>query len=114
MIFLNEYAEQVVLAGDDKRRVLYPKLSTSFMRTSIDDAHKRGLTIIAIVLYNCATSYVYDWRRTLQSKYWLGQKMTMTRRAGEYTGTQDAILLPARIREYSIPELRQMFLGGGE
>lgn len=109
----NSTGEAQVCASDGERVILYPRLSTDSLRRQINNAHNRALYIVAIALYNCSNSYVYEWRRTLQHGSWLGCDLEMARKPGEYKNTQHAILFPACERIYTLEQFETLLLGSG-
>lgn len=112
-IDFNPKGECQLAARNGETVTVYPRLSTDDLRGQVNDARQRGLTVLAIALYNCSTRYVYAWRATLQNDAWLGCKLEMARRPGEYAGTQHAILMPAKERTYTLAAFKLLLLGSG-
>lgn len=109
----NSTGEGQLAAKNGQTVTVYPRLSTPNLRNQVNDAKRRGLTILAVALYNCSYEYVYNWRATLQHRSWLGCKLEMARRPGEYAGTQHAILMPAKERTYTLAAFKLLLLGSG-
>jgi len=109
----NPTGEAQIAASDGERVILYPRLSTPNLRNQFDNAFDRGLSILAIALYNCSNSYVYDWRTTLQKSSWMGEKLVMARRRGEYKNTQHALIMPAREQVYTLAQFDRLMLESG-
>lgn len=113
MLDWNVTGEAQVAAGDGQTITVFPRLSTDDLRAQVNTARRRGLTVIAVALYNCSHEYVYDWRQTLQHKSWLGCKLEMVRKSGEFKGTQHAIIMPAKERTYTPAQFEMLLLRGG-
>lgn len=113
MFDFNPTGEGQIAASDGARVILYPRLASSELRGQFNDAHKRGLTILAVALYNCSHGYVYDWRATLQTKTWMNCKLVMARRPGEYENTQHALIMPAKEQVYTLAQFERFLLGSG-
>lgn len=106
---LNTTCEAQIAASDGRVVVISPRLDKDRLRSQIDKAHERGLTVLAVALYNCHNGILYDWRSTLENRYWLGRPLAMVRKPGEYRNTQHAIMMPAEEREYTVDEFRRAF-----
>lgn len=112
MLDFNPTGEYRLAASDGRRIIMSSRQSTLNLRRSVNDATERGLTVLAVCLYNCSDSYIYEWRNTLQTRTWLNCRLKMARRRGEYARTQDALILPAREQRYALGQFEQRFLGG--
>lgn len=113
MIDFNLTGEAQIAASDGQTVTVFPRLSTDDLRSQVNDAQRRGMLVLAVALYNCSHEYVYDWRRTLQHSSWLGCKLEMARRPGEYRGTQHAVLMPAKERTYTLAQFEMLLSGRG-
>jgi len=99
MLDLNPTAEQQIIATDSHRRVIFPRGRTGRIKRLLEKIKERELEFVAIALINHSPAYIYDWRRTLENKYWLAAELEMVRRPSqEFRGKLDAVLAPAKTR----------------
>lgn len=106
---LNVTCEAQIAASDGRVIVVSPRQSKDYLRSQIDKAYERGLTVLAVALYNCHNGQLYDWRDTLENRHWLGRPLAMVRYPGEYQNTQHAIIRPAQERVYTVDEFQRAF-----
>ena len=106
----NSKCECQIIASDGRRWTVYPRLASDDLRQQIKTAQRLDLVVLFVALYNCSNDYVYEWHKDLQGKAWLNRKLTMTRRPGEYRGTQDVLYKPAVERRYSLAGLERLIL----
>lgn len=114
MFDFNPTGEGRVYATNGRTITEFPRLATEpGLRLQVDEAHRRGLTIIGVMLFNCTHAYIFDWRNTLENNKWLGCQLEMRRQPGDYRGTENAILKPAKERTYTLQQFDRLLLGSG-
>ena len=99
MLDLNPTAEQQIIAKNNHALVIFPRGRTGRIKRLLEKIKERELEFVAIALINHSPAYIYDWRRTLENKYWLAAELEMVRRPSrEFRGKLDAVLAPAKTR----------------
>lgn len=103
MLDLNTVGEVQIVASNGTSLVVFPLEPTGMIKRRLGEIKRRGLEFIAIAFVNFSIEYLYDWRRTLGNKHWLGIQLEMRRRKSrEYVNKFSAILVPARERYYPL------------